>query len=214
MIEAIIRAEPMGDGIGFIELIDFMGSDLTIVNAARVSYSKRSEVMDLKAMKLIDYLMRNEHGSPFEHVVFQFRVRAPLYVVQQWERHRIASYNEESGRYIELRGDFAVPLGAMQFNPDDEEFYRDSYHRALFDYNELLRRGHAKEDARAVLPLGLYKEFYVTMNARALMNFLHLRNDAHAQADIRAYAAAMEQMFTSTLAITSESFNRHNRRVP
>ena len=209
MSDAIIRAEPMEDGIGFIELIDHMGTDLTIVNAARVSYSKRSDKMDLKAMKLIDYLMRNEHGSPFEHVVFQFRVRAPLYVVQQWERHRIASYNEESGRYIELRTDFAIPLGA-----EHETIYRQAYAMAAATYQWLLDHGETKERARAVLPLALYKEFYVTMNARALMNFLHLRNDIHAQDDIRAYAAAMEHMFTCTLAITGESFNRHGRKVP
>jgi thymidylate synthase (FAD) len=153
--------------------------------------------------------MRNEHGSPFEHVVFQFRVRAPLYVVQQWERHRIASYNEESGRYIELRTDFAVPLGA-----EHEEIYKQTYEMAAATYQWLLDHGETKERARAVLPLALYKEFYVTMNARALMNFIHLRNDAHAQDDIRAYAAAMEKMFSSVLAFTGESFNRHNRKVP
>jgi len=209
MSDAYVRAEPMDDGIGFIELINYMGDDLTIVNAARVSYSKRSDVMDLKAMKLIDYLMRNEHGSPFEHVVFQFRVRAPLYVVQQWERHRIASYNEESGRYIELRTDFAIPLNAQH-----ETIYRDAYRVAAATYQWLLEHGETKERARAVLPLALYKEFYVTMNARALMNFLHLRNDPHAQDDIRAYASAMEDMFSSVLAITGESFNRHGRKVP
>jgi thymidylate synthase (FAD) len=80
----------MNDDLGFIELIAYMGNDLTIVNAARVSYSKRSNTMTGKDAKLIDYLMRNEHGSPFEHVVFQFRVRAPLWVIQQWERHGIA----------------------------------------------------------------------------------------------------------------------------
>jgi thymidylate synthase (FAD) len=202
-------AYPMNDDLGCIELIDYMGNDLTIVNAARVSYSKRSEVMDLKAMKLIDYLMRNEHGSPFEHVVFQFRVRAPLYVVQQWERHRIASYNEESGRYIELRTDFAVPLGA-----EHEAIYRQTYEMCTATYRWLLDHGETKERARAVLPLALYKEFYVTMNARATMNFLHLRNDEHAQDDIRAYAAAMEEMFNKVLAVTGESFNRHGRKVP
>lgn len=209
MSDAIITSYPMNDDLGFIELIDHMGSDLTIVNAARVSYSKRSEVMDLKAMKLIDYLMRNEHGSPFEHVVFQFRVRAPLYVVQQWERHRIASYNEESGRYIELRTDFAIPLGAGH-----ETIYKDAYAVAAATYQWLLEHGETKERARAVLPLALYKEFYVTMNARATMNFLHLRNDPHAQDDIRAYAEAMEEMFSSVLVFTGESFNRHGRKVP
>jgi thymidylate synthase (FAD) len=199
----------MNDDIGFIELIDHMGNDLTIVNAARVSYSKRSVEMDSKAEKLIDYLMRNEHGSPFEHVVFQFRVRAPLYVVQQWERHRIASYNEESGRYIELRTDFAIPIGAKH-----ETIYRQAYDLAAATYQWLLDHGETKERARAVLPLALYKEFYVTMNARALMNFLHLRNDIHAQDDIRAYAAAMEKMFSSVLIFTGESFNRYGRKVP
>jgi thymidylate synthase (FAD) len=153
--------------------------------------------------------MRNEHGSPFEHVIFQFRVRAPLYVVQQWERHRIASYNEESGRYIELRTDFAIPLGAEHVG-----VYQQTYDLCAATYQWLLDHGETKESARAVLPLALYKEFYVTMNARALMNFLHLRNDDHAQDDIRAYAAAMEEMFSTFLAFTGESFNRYNRKVP
>jgi thymidylate synthase (FAD) len=199
----------MNDDLGFIELIAYMGNDLTIVNAARVSYSKRSNTMTGKDAKLIDYLMRNEHGSPFEHVVFQFRVRAPLWVIQQWERHRIASYNEESGRYVELRPDFAIPL-----NAEHETIYRDLYRVAYETYRWLLDHGETKERARVVLPLALYKEFYVTMNARALMNFIHLRNDPHAQDDIRAYAAAMEDMFSSVLVQTSKSFNNYGRKVP
>jgi thymidylate synthase (FAD) len=199
----------MNDDLGFIELIAYMGSDLTIVNAARVSYSKRSNTMTGKDAKLIDYLMRNEHGSPFEHVVFQFRVRAPLWVIQQWERHRIASYNEESGRYVELRPDFAIPL-----NAEHETIYRDLYRVAYETYRWLLDHGETKERARVVLPLALYKEFYVTMNARALMNFIHLRNDPHAQDDIRAYAEAMEDMFSSVLVQTSKSFNNYGRKVP
>jgi thymidylate synthase (FAD) len=209
MTDALLSCYPMNDDLGFIELIAYMGNDLTIVNAARVSYSKRSNTMTGKDAKLIDYLMRNEHGSPFEHVVFQFRVRAPLWVIQQWERHRIASYNEESGRYVELRPDFAIPL-----NAEHETIYRDLYRVAYETYRWLLDHGETKERARVVLPLALYKEFYVTMNARALMNFIHLRNDPHAQDDIRAYAAAMEDMFSSVLVQTSKSFNNYGRKVP
>src|ERR1700727_959239 len=103
--------DPLSDDISSLELIQVMGDDLSVVNAARVSFGKRSEKMTVKDEKLIGYLMRNQHGTPFEHVAFQFRVRAPLFVVHQWERHRMASYNEESGRYIELRPDYYTPKG-------------------------------------------------------------------------------------------------------
>jgi thymidylate synthase (FAD) len=115
----------------------------------------------------------------------------------------------ESGRYVELRPDFAIPL-----NAEHETIYRDLYRVAYETYRWLLDHGETKERARVVLPLALYKEFYVTMNARALMNFIHLRNDPHAQDDIRAYAAAMEDMFSSVLVQTSKSFNNYGRKVP
>ena len=181
-----------------------MGSDLTVVNAARVSYNKESLELDEKASKLIGYLMRNRHGSPFEHVVFSFRVKAPLFVVQQWERHRMASYNEESGRYREL----------------DPEFYLASEEDTLASefcykmYKQKLAKGFSKEDARTVLPVSLYKTFWFTVNARSLMNFLSLRNDDHAQAEIRAYATELEDMFRFLMPETWLAWINNGRRAP
>ena len=133
------------DDIGFVELVNHMGDDLTPVNAARVSYAKESKEFTEKDAKLIRYLLRESHGSPFEHCVFQFRVKAPLFVVRQWERHRIASYNEQSGRYVEMEPEFYCPDPVIKYV--SKEAYRV--------YRELLA-DHKKEYARMVLPLNLY----------------------------------------------------------
>ena len=185
-------------------MLDQFGNDLTVVNAARVSYGKRSDVMDEKAAKLINYLLRNRHGSPFEHVVFTFRVKAPLFVVHQWERHRMASYNEESGRYRELDPEFYTPT------PIDKLAADNAYNL----YKTKLANGFSKEDARTVLPISLYKSFWFTVNARSLMNFLSLRNDEHAQAEIRAYAHEIELMFAEAMPVTWRAFHENGRRAP
>lgn len=200
---------PLGDGIGFVSLIEHMGNDLTVVNAARVSYGKRSETLTAKDEKLIGYLMRHSHGTPFEHVVFSFRVRAPLFVVQQWERHRIASVNEESGRYIELRPDFYIK--------DDDRWAaerRINASMAFELYERMLADGVAKEDARTVLPASLYKEFWWSVNARSLMNFLALRNSDHAQLEIRKYAEAIELIFTEITPGIQKAFFLNGRKAP
>ena len=197
---------PLKDSLGFVELINVLGSDLTVVNAARVSYGKRSEEMDEKAAKLIAYLLKNKHGTPFEHVVFQFRVRAPLFVVHQWERHRMASYNEESGRYIELRPDF--------YFPENANAYSYIAQKAVDLYHDLLSEGEPKERARMVLPQNLYKEFWWTVNARSLMNFLALRNDDHAQWEIRQYAIALEGIFEDVCPHTYDAFVAYGRVAP
>ena len=171
-----MRAEPLKDGIGFVELTDLMGTDLTVVNSARVSFAKRSEELNERDKRLINRMMRLSHGSPFESVVFQFRVRAPLHVVHQWERHRMASYNEESGRWVEMRGDFFVPEG------ENSDIYKRAYDMAYASYRWLIDHGESKENARLVLPLALYKEFIWTVNARSLLNFIGLRTDPEAQA--------------------------------
>jgi thymidylate synthase (FAD) len=199
---------PLEDGIGYVSLIRTLGDDLTVVNAARVSYAKQSVQMTLKEEKLITYLMDNKHGTPFEHVVYQFRVRAPLFVVHQWERHRMASYNEESGRYIELRPDYYTPKG------DHHEVYEDAYRDCNAIYHQLLEAGEPKERARMVLPSGLYKEFWWTVNARSLMNFLSLRNDSHAQAEIRAYAVALEHIFAQRTPKIQAAFAKNGRIAP
>lgn len=208
MTDALMRAEPLGDGIGFVELTDTMGTDLTVVNAARVSYSKRSYELDDKDRRLIGRMMRLQHGSPFEHVVFQFRIRAPLHVVQQWERHRMGSYNEESGRWVELRNDFFVPGGPQ------EDVYRLHFDMCYATYQWLMDRGETKENARLVLPLALYKELIWTVNGRSLLNFIGLRGHSEAQEHIRVYAHAIEEMLTSFIPSVLDSFQENGRRQP
>lgn len=200
--------DPLQDGISSVELLDHMGNDLSVVNAARVSYSKVSLDYDGKDAKLIRYLMRNNHGSPFEHTSFTFRVRAPLFVVQQWERHRIASYNEESGRYIQLEPQFYVRPGPNAARR--ELMFSTDY---AF-YLEMLESGETKEQARDVLPLALYKSLWFTVNARALMNFLSLRTDDHAQEEIRKYANAVESFFGSVMPDTWAAWNELGRVAP
>ena len=199
---------PLRDSIGFVSLIRTMGDDLTVVNAARVSYGKQSVQMTVKEEKLIQYLMEHKHGTPFEHVVYQFRVRAPLFVVHQWERHRMASYNEESGRYIELRDDCYIPKTELA------DVYEDAYREAIATYHALLDAGEAKERARLVLPSALYKEFWWTVNARSLMNFLSLRNESHAQEEIRKYAEALEHIFAQRTPKIQRAFADNGRIAP
>jgi len=208
MTDALMRAEPLEDGIGFVELIDTLGTDLTVVNAARVSFANRSYELSERDKKLIHRMMRLHHGSPFEHVVFQFRVRAPLHVVHQWQRHRIGSYNEESGRWVQMRGDFFNPGGPH------EQVYRLHFESAYATYLWLLDHGESKENARLVLPESLYKEFIWTVNGRSVLNFIGLRADLEAQGHIRAYAIAIEEMLTSFIPTVLDSFYNHGRRQP
>lgn len=208
MTDAIMTACPLKDGISFVELTDMMGNDLSVVNAARVSFAKKSTQLSERDKRLINRMMRLQHGSPFEAVVFQFRVRAPLHVVQQWERHRVASYNEESGRWVELRGDFFNPGGPQ------EDVYRLHFDMCYATYLWLMERGESKENARLVLPLSLYKEFIWTVNGRSLLNFIALRSDPEAQEHIRVYAEAIEEMLTRFIPTVLDSFHEHGRRQP
>jgi thymidylate synthase (FAD) len=217
---------------GFVRLDAVMADDLSVVNAARVSFGARREAMDDRDAGLVRFLMRERHGTPFEHNFFRFHIKAPLFVTREWQRHRIGSFNERSGRYSELPDEFYVPdasavrtqigkPGAYTFEPlpDDtaeqvrtgiESSYAESYGR----YQELLGAGVAKEVARTVLPVGLYTEFYWSVNARSLMNFLSLRNAAAAQHEIRVYAEAAEQHFARAMPVTHGSFVDQGRTAP
>ncbi|MDX6572505.1 MAG: thymidylate synthase [Gaiellales bacterium] len=217
---------------GFVRLDAVMADDLSVVNAARVSFGTRRETMDDRDAGLVRFLMRERHGTPFEHNFFRFHIKAPLFVTREWQRHRIGSFNERSGRYSELPDEFYVPAasavrtqvgkpGAYTFEPMDdataaevrtgiESSYAESYGR----YQELLGAGVAKEVARSVLPVGLYTEFYWSINARALMNFLSLRNAAAAQYEIRVYAEAVEHHFAQAMPVTYASFADQGRTAP
>src|ERR671932_180536 len=184
---------------GFVRLDDAMASDLSVVNGARVSFARHKAEMDESDEGLIRFLMRDRHGTPFEHNAFRFHVRAPLFVAREWFRHRVGSFNEFSMRYAKASDEFYVPApedvrsqvgkpGAYSFEPVDDELaertrdeLREVYEHAYETYTRLVEAGVAREVARAVLPAGAYTEFFWTVNARALMNFISLRAAETAQ---------------------------------
>lgn len=208
---------------GFLRLVDFMGGDLAVVQAARVSYGQGSKG-DEKDRKLIHFLLRNGHETPFEMALFKFHVKAPIFVARQWFRHRWSSFNEISGRYTELKYEFYVPDRVRRQQAKNYQFEEsfDAAENARLRatlaahfgasyrfYEELLTRGVAKEEARIVLPVSLYTEFYWAVNARALMNFLRLRAEQHAQLEIRVYATAALEMFREKMPWSCEAFEAY-----
>jgi thymidylate synthase (FAD) len=217
---------------GFVRLDDVMASDLSVVNAARVSFARRKEEMDDGDAGLVKFLMRERHGTPFEHNAFRFHVRAPLFVAREWFRHRIGSYNEFSMRYAKATDEFYVPAledvrtqvgkpGAYSFEPVADEVAqatRDElasvYAAAYSAYERLVEMGVARELARAVMPVGAYTEFYWTVNARALMNFISLRAAETAQREIRRYADAVEVFLAEHMPVTYEAFVAAGRVAP
>jgi thymidylate synthase (FAD) len=217
---------------GFVRLDACMADDLSVVNAARVSFAQRSEEMSERDEGLIRFLMRERHGTPFEHNAFRYHVKLPIFVMREWARHRIGSFNEWSARYAQLEPEFYVPEpedmrtqvgkpGAYSFDPlpadlaeEAREAQRRVYEQAYATYAQLLDRGVAKEVARNVLPVAIYTQFYWTVNARSLMNFVALRNAETAQREIRRYAAAVEQLFALAMPATHAAFLANDRRAP
>jgi thymidylate synthase (FAD) len=197
---------------GFVRLIDHMGSDLSVVNAARVSFGKRKETFDDKDALLMDYLASHEHTSPFRHTALTFHVKAPIFVFRQWMKHRIASeFNELSGRYVEFPPDeFYVPevfRGQAKVNKQGSEgeipeaareraasLYLESCRGAVANYKELISLGVCREQARCVLPLALYSEVYWTASLQSVSHFVRLRTDGHAQWEIQQYAATVRDL--------------------
>jgi thymidylate synthase (FAD) len=217
---------------GFVRLDDSMATDLSVVNAARVSFARRKEVMDESDEGLIRFLMRDRHGTPFEHNAFRFHIRCPIFVAREWFRHRIGSFNEFSMRYAKATEDFYVPEaddvrsqvgrpGAYTFEPVDpalaeetREAMRELYEQAFATYERLVEQGVAREVARSVLPVGAYTEFYWTVNARALMNFVSLRAAETAQREIRRYAEAVETFLAEKMPVTHAAFVASGRVAP
>ncbi len=203
---------PLEDSIGSVALVQQIGDDKSIVNAARVSFGGDNSLpFDERDAKLIKYLLRHHHGSPFEHNSLTFKVVAPIFVVRQWQRHRVGvSYNEISARYVEVLERFYTPLEFREqaknnrqasvqanesFNQDAARALYESAWKASFGaYHHLLELGVAKEQARGVLPVTQYTEFYFTCNLRALFHFLGLRDHAGAQWEIQQYARALAQL--------------------
>jgi thymidylate synthase (FAD) len=217
---------------GFVRLDDVMASDLSVVNAARVSFARRKDEMDDSDAGLIRFLMRERHGTPFEHNAFRFHIRCPIFVAREWMRHRISSFNEFSLRYAKATEDFYVPEaqdvrtqvgkpGAYTFDPVEPELaeqtrdaLREVYEHAYATYERLVEAGVAREVARSVLPVGAYTEFYWTVNARSLMNFVSLRASEMAQREIRRYAEAVERFLEQHMPVTYGAFVASGRISP
>ena len=214
---------------GFVRLDEAMASDLSVVNAARVSFARRKETMDESDEGLIRFLMRERHETPFEHNAFRFHVRCPIFVAREWFRHRIGSFNEFSMRYARATDEFYVPEpedvrtqvgkpGSYSFEtvePALAEATREElqavYDAAYAAYERLVEQGVARELARCVLPVGAYTEFYWTVNARSLMNFVSLRAAETAQREIRRYADAVERFFAEAMPVTYDAFSQYRR---
>jgi len=196
--------------IGFVRLVDTMGDDMAVVRAARVSYGEESKGDDAD-QKLINFMMSHNHGTPFEHINFTFHIKCPIFVARQWFRHRIGSFNEISLRYTEYEEQIWRPdawrmnnqinkqsSGEGNFSEKEIECLNGEYDNAMdaavITYNGLLERGVAREQARAVLPMAAYTEFYWTVNARSLFNFLKLRMADSAQKEIQDYAIAVYEL--------------------
>ncbi|MEU3278166.1 FAD-dependent thymidylate synthase [Streptomyces antibioticus] len=223
------------------KLVTVSANDAMVAKAARVStIGKRSAADDLPTEGLVNFLMRDRHGSPFEHNQFTFLVEAPIFVAREHMRHRAGwSYNEESGRYKELEPVFYIPgavrpliqvgkAGAYHFEPgSDTHFARmastmiRSYGDAYESYKDMLKAGIAREVARMVLPVGIFTSYYATCNARSLMHFLSLRTiskDAQfpsfPQREIEMVAEQMEKEFREVMPCTHKAFVKHGRVAP
>jgi thymidylate synthase (FAD) len=217
---------------GFVRLDGALADDLSVVNGARVSFARRKEEMDESDEGLIRFLMRERHGTPFEHNAFRFHVRCPIFVAREWFRHRVGSFNEFSMRYARASDEFYVPdaedvrtqvgkPGAYSFEPVSDELaeqtrekLQEVYDAAYQTYEELVEAGVAREVARAALPVGAYTEFYWTVNARSLMNFISLRNSETAQREIRRYAEACERFLEEQMPVTYAAFVANDRTAP
>jgi thymidylate synthase (FAD) len=227
-----------------VELVKSSASDADVIWAARVSTAGEQSMDEIgqdpaKSAGLINYLARERHGSPFEHTSMTFFVSAPIFVFREFMRHRIASYNEESGRYRELNPVFYVPdenrkliqigkTGAYTFVDGTPEQFsvsveamKKAYIVAYEQYKIMLDQGIAREVARVVLPVGLYSSMYVTMNARALMNFLSLRTSregshfpSYPQREIEMVAEKMEAEFARLMPLTYGAFEKSGRIAP
>ena len=216
---------------GFLALDAALASDLAVVNGARVSFNQEADEMTERDEGLIRFLVRERHGSPFEHGYFRFLVKAPLFVVREHHRHRSGhSYNEWSGRYSKMDAEFYVPdnvrtqvgkPGSYSFEPVDDHVrdetrreIEENAARAFAAYERMLEQGVAKEIARAVLPLSTYTKYYWSCNPRSLMHFCGLRNHESAQYEIRQYAAAAESFLERLMPITHAAFVANGRISP
>ena len=206
---------------GFVEVIDSLGNDLTVVNSARVSFGKRKEKFDNSDRKLVKYLAKHKHFSPFRHLQVQFHIKAPEFVMRQWYKHVVGiettsnsstkdhAWNEISGRYVPVE-DYYIPdvwrkqsrdnkqasEGVLESerNGQAKHYYNTALDTTLVMYKRLLDLGVAKEQARVILPLSQYTEVYWTASFQSIMNFIELRDEKTSQIEIQEYARTMKDL--------------------
>ena len=224
------------DDVGFVELVDHMGSDLTIVNSARVSFGKHKSELDEKDKKLISYLVKHRHTSTFEHNVVTFRLCVPLFVRSQHHRHRTWSYNEISRRYTDVDINFYQPKSFRSQHDTNRQasnldsfdpiidiqkitggtaashLIKDHHRKSLALYNKLLESGVCREQARGVLPQNMYTEYYATVNLNNLLKFIDLRTHSGAQVEIQDLANGMLEIAKDLWPVAVESYAELRRK--
>ena len=218
---------------GFIEVIDTLGNDLTVVNSARVSFGKRKEKFDKSDERLVRYLAKYKHYSPFRHLQIQFHIKAPEFVMRQWYKHVVGiettsnsstkdhAWNEISGRYVEY-DEFYQPDVYRKQSDDNKQASEGQFEKSEYDYQfvninwtnaheicvsaykQLIEIGMAKEQARCILPLTLYTEVYWTASFQSVMNFIELRNEKTAQIEIQEYAKSLLDLMHKSFPKTTE----------
>ena len=214
------------DGQGWVGLIDHLGSESTIVNAARVSFGKLKNEMEERDVKLLEYLIANKHTSPLEHMVFTFSIHCPLFVRGQWHRHRTWSYNEISRRYTEIDMEFYTPSelrrqseNNRQASFSDPDFDGSELAKLIGEHNQaslalyekLLAGGVCREQARGVLPQNMMVTFWGTVDLSNLLHFLELRDSEHAQWEIKEYAVAIKKLIKPYIPNVAAYFEKQGQ---
>lgn len=204
---------------GFVRYIDHMGTDSRIIEAARISYKSPSKGEEADK-KLLQYLYKNKHTSPFEMVKVTLNIKLPIFVMRQYVRHRMQNLNEVSARYSELPGEFYIPAkwraqdiknkqGSVEAALDHaglSALLKVESDRAYQTYQAMLNQGVAREMARFILPVNIYTEIYACWDMKNLIHFITLREDSHAQAEIQEYGRAIKEICTALFPWTMEAY--------
>ena len=214
---------------GFVEVLGFLGTDLTVANSARVSFGKRKNIYDKSDYRLVHYLAKHKHFSPFRHLVVQLHIKAPEFVMRQAYKHVVGieatssyptkdhAWNEISGRYVPVE-EYYIPknwrqqsedskqasVGEIEQQEEDANTYQAALKVGRHYYEKLLDLGVAKEQARIMLPLSQYTEVYWTASFQAIMNFIELRDEPTSQWEIREYAKVLKELMFATYPKTTE----------
>lgn len=206
---------------GFVTLVDKMGSDLSVVNAARVSMGKKHDVFTPEDEKLINYLAREGHTSPFRHAFLSFHVKCPLFVKGQFDKHQVGiSINTISGRYVQTADDWYIPTvfrkaasnvkqgsqdEPIQYNDTYLHVYENHYVKSLELYKLMIEAGVCREQARTILPQGMNTEFYMSGSLQAFVHFIKLRTDSHAQREIQDYGFAFKELVEQHFPVSTKA---------